>query len=227
MQCYTDNTHTKEHNMKFVTDLNKAVVVEKSGLAALKSVEMAAALADIYSRGKPVMVVDSVQQFFSVTHLFDVLNDPTRADVLPVLLEKRGIELNDADQQTLADFHKFKTRLLDSITVGKDAYPFAELPDDWKLSEKILFQSKTVRRKGDYNGYTIGYTALRKIWDEASKYWAGIQKRPSDFYTRAGSYNRSTEIGKDKVTIGCQEIQRYELEQAALHLGWEFPVETI
>jgi hypothetical protein len=211
--------------MKFVTDLDSAVVVERGPLSELKADAMAQALADIYARGKPVMIVDSAQKFFSARHLVSVLDDPSKSDLLPVLLEKRGISLDEADQLAIFSYHRFKQKLIESIASSKENYQFAAVPDGWDLKDRILFQSKTIRRAD--GSHTIGYRALRQLWDAASKYWAGIVDQPESPYVRAGGYNRLGEIKRDKIVIGCQSIQRFELEQAALHLEWDFPKEEI
>lgn len=211
--------------MKFVTDLQSAVVVERGPLSELKADAMAQALSDIYSRGKPVMIVDSAQKFFSARHLVSVLDDPSKADLLPVLLEKRSISLTQADQLAISSYHDFKQRLIHAIASSKETYQFAYVPDGWVLKDRILFQSKTIRRVDGH--HTIGYRALRQLWDAASKYWAGIVDHPELPYVRAGGYTRQAEIKRDKVVIGCQTIQRFELEQAALHLEWDFPKEEL
>lgn len=212
--------------MKFVTDLESGIVVDRYGLNDLKTDEMATALSDIYGRGKEVLVVDNVKQFFGDVNLFRSLEG--NAPGLTLILEKRGIELDDEQKATLSAFIDLKAYITAQIvatTPPPPPYPFTEVPEGWTIETNINIGKTVVRRRKGDTGYSIGRKTLETIWDAASKKWArGLTGR----YERAGSVRadgctRNLEVYSDRVDVGCQTINRYELEQVAVHMDWAIP----
>ena len=208
--------------MKFVTELNLGIVVERAGLNALKTDEYEKAMADIYSKGKPVRIVDNATKFFSDASLENLLNNP--CDDLHLVADKRGITLSITDLATIRAFDDLKKRIREELgATMAGSYVFAEVPDSFSL-ENYIFSKSYIYRKGK-STYVIGYKTLEKLWNMASKYWADETKTDRTYVGRiaASGYTNSVYVSPDKVEVGCQTIQRYELEQVAIHMGWEFP----
>jgi hypothetical protein len=210
--------------MKFVTDLNSALVVERAGLSQLDSTNMTSTLDHIYGQGKPVIIVDSAAKFFSNANLLATMNDPELHDHFSLILEKRGIDLEEEDLDTLSSFSALKQRIIDALMDSPVPYTFAAVPANWKLLDEIVFNSKSIRRSAN-SSYTIGYRTLQMLWEKASPVWAGLEDRVESVYVRASGYERYANIKENQIEIGCQNIQRFELEQIALHLDWDFPQE--
>lgn len=208
--------------MDFVTKLSTAIVIDRMGLQSLKSGdEMASALATIYSHGLPVKIVDSAAQFFGSKNLAKVLEDSTKRDDLMLILEKRGVEFTEQDSAIVTSYQELKKRLFAATANPQGIYPFAKVPEGWSVENKISIEKRAISRVG--GDYSIGPTALKTIWGTASKVWAGMSDARSISDVRASGYSRRATVSKNEVQIGCQSILRYELEQLALHLGWEFP----
>lgn len=213
--------------MDFITELNSGIVVDRAGLNKLKTVDMAATLAETYAKNKPVVLVDNVKQFFGNTNLFRALEG--NADGLDLILEQRGIELTQDQKDLVVNFNNLKAYIQDQIaalTPPPPPYPFADVPDGWDVDEYIKINTNTIRRlKGRGTDYSIGMKACKNLWDWIAPYWAGNVSRLGhrDHYVRASGYSNYAEPYKDKVEIGCQTIQRHELEQVALKMGWAFP----
>lgn len=215
--------------MNFVTELSTALVVERSGLQKLETEEMAAALSDIYSRGKKVVMVDHMTRYFSLRNLAEMLNTPgdESANDLELILEQRGIILSFTEMTLITQFHKLRERILNTAPIGvTTGYPFDEVPDGWTFEDAIVVNTKSVRRRESSN-YTVGLKTLERIWKVASQKWAGISDENLIPNIQASGYYNDGHIRKDGITIGCRGITRYELEQTALNLGWEFPKETV
>lgn len=209
--------------MDFVTKLSTAVVVDRVGLQSLKSGdEMATALADIYGHGLPVKIVDSAAQFFGSKNLAKVLEDSSKRDELMLILEKRGVMFTEDDSNVVASYQELKKRLFAAPTNPAGVYPFAKVPEGWDVETKLSVQKREISRVG--GDYSIGHTSLKKVWEAASKVWAGVSDSTRVGDVRASCYRRAGVISKNEVAIGCQRILRFELEQLALHLGWAFPV---
>lgn len=210
--------------MDFITELNAGIVVDRAGLNKLKTVDMAATLAETYAKGKPVHLVDHVGQFFSNTNLFRALEG--NADGLDLILEKRGINLTEDELDLVVNFNNLKEYIRDQIaalTPPPPPYPFADVPDGWSVETHIKFNVKQIKRAQGNTDYTIGYKTLEKIWDHAAAYWSGNSRDRRLSNIQAGGYWRDVEVSDTFVSIGCQRILRYELEQVAVARGWNFP----
>lgn len=212
--------------MDFVTELNSAVVVDRTGLQKQKTDAMNQALAGIYQSGKTVIMVDSATAFFSNKNLLKTMEDPESIADFSVILEHHGVQLSAEEFDMLVSYHALKQRIKDIIQSQIPSYPFADVPDDWSAETHLTFLKHSIRRTNDTN-YSIGVKILESIWKRASAYWAGHSKNTSIGTIRASGYYREGTILADAVKIGCQQIRRYEIEQVALKLGWAFPEETV
>lgn len=206
--------------MNFVTKLNSAVVVDRPGLQALKSTDLSSALAQIYSYGLPVKIVDSASQFFSMKNLTHVLEDETKYDELVIILEKHGMDLSIEESALIKSYHELKKKISTANRASR-SYPFAKVPDGWSVEENLQIHSRAITRRG--SSYSISHKVLKNVWVVASKYWADMSTVTTISEVRASGYTRSAKVSKNSVRIGCQDIERFELEQVALHFGWEFP----
>ena len=209
--------------------LTAGTVVDRQLLNKVKSEDLAAVMASIYADPtKQVIVVDNVTQFFSTKNLVTALD--TNASELPLILEHRGITLNDDDIDVVRQFSEVKQHVLDRIaalTPPPPPYEFAAVPADWEIDDRIKFNQSSVRRMND-TSYSISHKMLREVWDACRRHWAGIKKcRRRDVYVRASGYSNYLEVSDTHIDIGCQRIQRFELEQVALRLGFDFPVVTV
>ena len=210
--------------MDFITELNSGIVVDRAGLNKLKTVDMAATLAETYAKNKPVVLVDNVKQFFGNTNLFRALEG--NADGLDLILEQRGIELTQDQKDLVVNFNNLKAYIEDQIaalTPLPPPYPFAVVPDGWSVETHIKFQAKQIKRAQGNTDYAVGYKTLERIWDHAAAVWSGNSKDRNLSGIQAGGYWRDVRVHDNNVEIGCQRIQRYELEQVAVARGWAFP----
>lgn len=110
--------------------------------------------------------------------------------------------------------------VLEKLEPPKPPYPFADKPTN---SEKDYFMvvspdKKRIKR----NGHSLSDKTAEMIWKRASPYWAGIKQfTPDSHYPN----NISSYVSyyTHKIEIGCQTVPRWEVEQLALEMGWEFP----
>ena len=213
--------------MTFITKLNAGTVVDRAGLNKLKTEEMATTLAELYKDpAVTVLIVDNVHQFFSVKNLMAALDDNSPA--LPMLLEQKGITLTEEDIDTVRQFSEVKQHILDTIEANKPApppYTFADVPNGWSLENNIVFLTKHIRRKTGNTDYKATPGVLKKVWEIAGPHWAsgasGRARRNPNL--NFNGYWRDAFVYEDRVEIGCQTIKRFELEQVAVHLGWDLP----
>ena len=225
LQTQKEQTNMTEVAIKLIA----GTVVDRQLLNKVKSEDLATVMAGIYADPKTqVIVVDNVAQFFSTKNLLTALDQ--NAVELPLILEHRGITLNADDIDVVRQFSEVKQHVMDRIaalTPPPPPYPFAEVPDDWDIEAKIKFNTASVRRM-DNTSYSMSNKALKEVWEAAAGHWTGGDKvRRGTLYVRASGYSNWLEVYDNHIEIGCQKIQRFELEQVALRMGWDFPAVTV
>lgn len=212
--------------------LSNVTIIDRLELVKLKGEEMAQVMVEANNDNtKPVRVIDNIAMFFSDDALFEAmeLNSPD----LKLIAEYRGVKFEDEDLFVIAKMVALKDRIaadLLALVPPPPPYEFATAPRDWKLETSGIVISKTrIYRKGN-SEYCIGHKTLEKVWNKVAPRWADetISHRGQTLmYIAAGGYNsRSVEQYDESIKIGCQRIQRYELEAVALKLGWTFPEVT-
>lgn len=209
-------------------ELNAGTVIDRSKLNTLPTDEVTAALANAYSKASArVVIVDNPRKFFSIPSLLSALNE--NDDNLDLLLEHNGVAVTDDELEIVNKFNAIKQRILDHIEASKPPLPpytFTKVPDGWTVEDNLRIKTNTIRRlTGDYS---IGVKAAQGLWEWVAPFWAGNVKRYSlnNHSVRSSGYNRECDAYADRITIGCQVIQRYELEQLALYFNWTFPEVT-
>lgn len=211
--------------VKFVRWHRMQVFIDQGALSRMNPTEMTDALATVYGVEYPPVAVANLRQFFSLANLEKELIEP--GEHVPYLLADRGVEVTADDLAILRQATEVRKRLLAEASAKKTEYPFAQTPEGWSLERDITIK-QTVVTKGNYS---IGKKTLKKIWDAVAPIWAGIRDeglaRGTLMYVDASGYRgREVVVKGDVIRIGCQEIQRYELEQVAQALEWDFPKEA-
>lgn len=207
--------------MEIVTKLKAGTVIDRAKLNRLNADEMNATLAAAYALKGKVHIIDNVSAFFSDQALFAALrsNDST----LPLILEQRGLTVSEEDLFIIEKFVALETRLrgdLLALIPPAPPYPFADVPEDFNIETDILISDRRIRRK-DAGSRSITPKMLQELWNDAAAYWTG-NNTSNRHYSRV-DYGTTCTINDDNIRAGCQTIQRYEIEQVALKLGWTFP----
>ena len=174
---------------------------------------------------------------------FGQLCDLNRIKKKMLLGEDVTLELQFNGLDVPTDLAFVRQRYMDTIApvlatlAGmRPVYPFDNIPND---RSKITVD-ETFARRGSHK---VKITMLLKIWKKMAPKWAkhwddknvnanGKRRRFSsvEYDYESGdaigdSSNSSRHINyyANRVEIGCQTIHRYELEQFALTMGWDFP----
>lgn len=200
-----------------------AVVVDKTAINRLTTEKMAEAMNSAYSEGKPVLFIDNSALFFTKKNLISSLTE--RPEHLNVLLEHFSLALSQEEENTVKAFISVRDSIVSQINKVKTDYPFQSVPDNFDFDRTFSIKSMRVRR----NTYRMGLVTAKRIWEKASLCWvkSGVVAN-NKYYTMgisAEGYHRNAIIYGDRVEIGCQTIPRYEVEQLAQHMNWDFPSE--
>lgn len=210
-----------------IIETSTATLVDRSRMAKLSGEALAAAMAQAYQgpKAKPVVFIDDAKTFFSLKNLETAIETNT-AD-LPILLAYHEIVLVPEDFAAIERARAVQTYIRTAVEAKREAlrpvYPFGSIPAGWTVEDKLDISTRSIKRKsGEW--YNIGLRGAARLWEMAGPHWAtGVAGRSDAFITRASGYSNSTYVYDTYAQVGCQRVERYELEQLALHMGWEFP----
>lgn len=163
--------------------------------------------------GKPVVFVENFHSLRSTKNIIDKLL--TGADA-SMEMEFNDITLSDAEKSALSAIRP----VLEKIKAIIPPYKFAEVPEN----PVYLKVTKTLINNGNYN---CGIMKAKVIWKKASAFWNGNTTNRIRWYDRIAGYNsKEFEVRDQSLIIGCQTIHRYQVEELAVRLGWDFPEEV-
>lgn len=202
-----------------------ATLIDRALMVKLPADALAKTLATVYRDGaKPVVFIDDGRTFFSLKNLETAIE--TNGSDLSVLLAYHEINLSQDDLAAIERARKVQAYIREAVEAKREAsrpdYPFAKIPAGWIIEEKLTINTRTITRIGG-DWYTIGAKAAQRLWDHAAPKWAGVVRNLEHMTLRASGYNNSVNVYETYIQVGCQRVERYELEQLALSQGWDFP----
>lgn len=129
-------------------------------------------------------------------------------------------------EEALTEFENNLAAFSESLTslreVVKTSYVFAEVPPTFNFDSKFKVLSNRIRRIADA-GHFLSYNDVKTLMNKGLKYWSSNPTETLELgritYQQHGTWWRTT-FHPTYLTIGCQTIQRYELEAMAIKLGF-------
>lgn len=211
-------------------NLRSGMVLDRSVFVGETSAEMVLTIEAIRANpGKCLTVIDKSSTFFTSENMIALIkaNDVEYR----LIAEQAGVELSVEDVDAIQRAERARLSILEKMTPPIPPYPFAEVPDGWSIATDLTITAgdrSTVRRSrhntdGDGISHSMSVKQLKKLWGIASRRWTDDVSVSRYVGVAAGGYTRNSEIEGTRVTIGCQKVRRYELEQLAVHFGWDFP----
>lgn len=212
--------------------LKAGLVLDRSALAGLTKTELDSTVAALRSSPhvkKRVTIIDSVASFFTASNMLDLIK--ANDDSYKLIAEKANVTLRDEQVQAIQAAEAAQKAIETAMIPPLPPYTFATIPADWSVAQDLNIidgpRGRVRRRRNNQQGngtsYALSLTQLKRLWTVASVYW----QTKTGVYTVPGitsdGYTRSAVMELGRVQVGCQSIQRYELEQLALHLKWDFP----
>ncbi len=130
------------------------------------------------------------------------------------LIDKE-IELIDATNKCIAGLHEL-------IKPRPVVYQLSDIPaNSAEILNRITFRTDRIVR----NEYNASRKAMTTIWLAAYSFWKGLQEESGKTSASAENINIGGRIGmnvniqRDFISIGCQQIPRWEVEQIAIRMG--------
>lgn len=191
--------------------LSAVVLVNAPVFRKVSANNLPKAFADLNESGKPLIFEENITK---LTHTPSVITRMSQGEDVSISLELLDVALSPIEQSAIRLYHQIIERLKPATG---PYYPFAEAPANFVLFDHIKINSKTMTR----NGYSSSISVAERVWKVCYKYWLGLStdtKMSGSF----DGYSRNVKISDKFVEVGCQTINRYEIEALALHLGWEF-----
>lgn len=205
-----------------MTTLNSGVVVDRSVLISLSSSALQNVFLGVVASGKNFVVVDNYHSFFNSDSMLKLIE--SGSDDYKMIAEKFNISVSDAEVAAIQRAVELRKEITEKAKPPIPPYEFAIVPTDWSVDTNIRATGQSVRRitNGRPAGHSIGLKTLQNVWLLASERW-GKNNPKRTMSVTADGYTRTAEVLPDRVVIGCQVVQRYELEQFAKSKDWPFP----
>jgi hypothetical protein len=209
------------------------VLIDREWFNSLKNVELIPVMEEIRQATRdgalPAEFQSNISATYSRAALLNAINNNT--ENLADLCEFYSIDFSDEYATTMRKFFDMRKHLLEMAETAcpLPPYPFATRPSGFNIvNEVVIFgkldaKNRKIRRTSGA-AYLIRENTLKRVWKNASEFWAGNVKQPKNLEISADGYYRTTSIYTNQLKIGCQTIERYELEALAEHLKWDFPV---
>ena len=174
----------------------------------------------IAEKNLPVKFVDNMNPYRSHDTLkTNLANGTATTEHLEYYLER---ELNQDEIQLIDATKKCIEALHVMIKPAIPDYTFAEIPQgSQRILDAIAFRADRIQR----NGYTAGHKAMTIIWLAAMGFWKARQHGSDQDRVEVkdinigGERNKTVIILPDSISIGCQTIPRWEVEQIAIRVG--------
>lgn len=195
--------------------VNGTVLIDKGALDKLSGSQLTEVIASL--NGKAFRIVDNLAALKTAATARKLLADSDPLFVETLIL--RGVTLTDADMKkittALSEIKALQAYLNGLITTDK--YPFLEVPENYELPFKIG------KDRISRNGYTIGHKTARRVFERAVAIWSEKEGAPrGGMHVSAGGYGRTAVFSPQRVSIGCQDFSRLDIEQLGLKMGWDF-----
>lgn len=190
--------------------LSNACLIHSGLFAKMSPVEQTALLAT--TNGKPVVFYPT---FAVLADKKLLVNKLLAGEDVSAELEYNKIDLSPTE---LAAFEAVRPILERIQGLPNVNYPWLPIPPEPEF--RLVYRETTVTRKH----YTIRVATAKKVWADASAYWATMDdttmSRHSGNMNAAGYRNVELVINHNSVGIGCQTINRADVEMIARHYCW-------
>lgn len=198
--------------------LNAGMVLDRSVFVGQTVSEMQATIAAVRSAPKKtVTVIENGATFFTAANMLTLIK--ANDDGYKLIAEKAKVTLRDDDVQAIKTAEAAQKAIEASMIPPIPPYPFATTPDGFDIRKKfgVCNGGKSLRRIGGH--HTLSLLQAQLIFRYMAEAWINNRLVDSKYFRDHRVYS----LGNGAYRIGCQEAQRYEIEQIALWQGWAFP----
>ena len=162
--------------------------------------------------GKPVVFVNNFSELKNRNALIKKL---LAGENVAMELEFNEVELTEDETKLFSAIQPVIERINESLKASYEWVSPAASMTHWSLTNSSAQNPA---------GYRISKGQCKKVWEEASKYWAdtsGAATPASRSITTSGWGSRQLKINRNEVNIGCQTITRAEVEAVAKHFNFD------
>lgn len=202
--------------------LDQGVVIDNNKFKKLSIDQANAVMIAARRLHSRILLVESCSSFFTGRNLIELIE--ANSTDWDLVASKLGVDLSAAEARTIHDMVRLREKITEAC---KGKYVMVPVPKDWNIASHYGFTKSYMRRN---NHYTLSNKVAERVWKLASNVWRNMDeegKVPDNTETcinvSADGYSRAVTVKTDGVSIGCQVIPRFEVEQVAILKGWDFP----
>lgn len=207
---------------------SSGTVIDREVLLKKSSAELIEIFEAVRYSANRVLVVDRAATFFTVNNMIKLIeaNNPDYVLISDKLDKRLTLSQIEAIQTAVS----LKNTLLDNAP-NPTNYTFETIvPEGWAFEDnyEIYGNGKYIKRTNALEGqrYSATLAQAERLWMFCVPSWADwnllSQPRKLAYFHISGD-SRRCDVSEHYVQVGCQRVNRYELEQLALNQGWKFP----
>lgn len=210
--------------MKKITHENKVVgyvhdetlVIDETAFNALAAQIRSAILV-----ANPAKNYDFRKDLSEITNGRKVLERLKAGEDVSLELAFHEVELPRNFAEIYKQYQEAVQQVSEALAKAIPPYPFAQGPAKGETPLELTGANDRYVTNGQYK---CSVMLARKIWKKVAPWWGGFtEKKPDPSYQEISGYSRSIIYYRERIEIGCQKISRWQVEQLALELGWDFP----
>lgn len=208
--------------MKKITHENEVVGYVHDGTLVIDETAFNALSAQIRSAilvANPAKNYDFRKDLSEITNGRKVLERLKAGEDVSLELAFHEIKLPRNFEEISQKYRAAVEQIEQSLLAVMPVYPFAE-----NKGESVLKLTGTQNQWVTNGNYKCSIFMAKRLWRLVARFWAGkVDLPPETRWETIGGHYRAVKFSENAVNIGCQTITRWQVEQLALELGWDFP----
>jgi hypothetical protein len=210
--------NNEENEARLMSNVSKllstGLLVSSTDFAKLTPAKQTEVLAS--AAGKPIVFVDS---FVALRNKRNLVARLVNGEDVTTELEFNELTLTDEEKAVLVALRP----ILERIRGAAGKYPWIVRTEGQENSCKsqISFTTQYGRNIIRRGGYSMTEKQAKRIWEVASALWCGAKTTPERVTGEYEGYRKAVVFKDTYIEVGCQNINRHEVEYIAEHFGWE------
>lgn len=172
-------------------------------------------LDEIRSEEYAVVRVDSLIEFFDGAKRFTSLLETEGVENRIAQAKAVGLELSPEESSLVDQFNALQRKFLAHFKALRPQYPFSKRP-----ARAAKLRVSRDASEISWGSYSVTVRQAKMLWERAFKHWSGVITDNGAGTFRHQHNDRNIRVNETELSIGCQTIPRWSVEQLAIQMDW-------